>query len=357
MNLLTIAFISAVILTLLSIVMILAIIGLRLFTDRRLDHDAEFRKRGLLVLKAFLADKASIEVASTILRKNSDGALALMTEISEKLDQTAQKKLNILIATLPLEKRALSELTSKRWEKRLHAAERLGYIAEDSALPQLMMALRDPAISVRYAAARSLVRLGCHDAVVPIIQSLDLPGEISQRRIIEILIGLREASIEPILGILKNPSSPHSFLSIASRLAGMLKNGRCLPYLQKLLRHEDPNVRLNSVRALASIGDHISIEPISKLGEDPSWEVRNSVMHALGKLGAQDQIPVLLQGLSDQEWWVRYNAAQALYHLGDEGIKALQNSVEHHVDGYGREMSAQILQKHGIWDVSMGAHS
>ena len=137
----------------------------------------------------------------------------------------------------------------------------------------------------------------------------------------------------------------------------MLKNGRCLPYLQKLLRHEDPNVRLNSVRALASIGDHISIEPISKLGEDPSWEVRNSVMHALGKLGAQDQIPVLLQGLSDQEWWVRYNAAQALYHLGDEGIKALQNSVEHHVDGYGREMSAQILQKHGIWDVSMGAHS
>ena len=348
MNLPAIAIISAAILTLLSLVMIAVIIGLRLFTDRRIHHDAEFRKKGLLILKAFLADEVSIEVASTVLHQNPKVALLLLMEISEKLEPPARKKLHCLSAMLPFEKKAVAELTGKRWQKRLHAAEQLGYIAEDPALPQLMMTLRDSVISVRYAAAKSLVRLGCRDAVVPIILALDLPNDISQRSIAEILMDLGESSVEPILGILKNPSNTHSMLSIAARVAGMLKNGRNLPYLQQLLRHEHPDVRLNAVRALASIGNRSSIVPISTLCEDSSWEVRSSVMHALGKLLAADQIPVLLQGLSDQEWWVRYNAAQALYSLGAQGLKTLKDAVTYHVDGYGRAMSARILQEHGI---------
>jgi HEAT repeat protein len=71
-------------------------------------------------------------------------------------------------------------------------------------------------------------------------------------------------------------------------------------------------------------------------------------MQALGRLGAADQINLLLQGLSDQEWWVRYNAAQALHAIGEQGITALREAVDHHVDSYGRDMSRQILQQHGI---------
>jgi HEAT repeat protein len=67
----------------------------------------------------------------------------------------------------------------------------------------------------------------------------------------------------------------------------------------------------------------------------------------LGRLDAREQIPLLLQALSDQEWWVRHNAGEALMALGDQGIKSLEEASEHHVDSYGRDMSRQILQQHG----------
>jgi HEAT repeat protein len=70
-------------------------------------------------------------------------------------------------------------------------------------------------------------------------------------------------------------------------------------------------------------------------------------MQALGRLSAREQIALLVQGLSDQEWWVRHNAGEALIALGDQGIKSLEEASEHHVDAYGRDMSRQILQQHG----------
>lgn len=75
-------------------------------------------------------------------------------------------------------------------------------------------------------------------------------------------------------------------------------------------------------------------------------------MQALGELQAQDQIDLLLQGISDQEWWVRNNAGVALFALGDPGIRVLQNGVEHHVDGFGRDMCRQILQQHGLLEAT-----
>jgi HEAT repeat protein len=71
-------------------------------------------------------------------------------------------------------------------------------------------------------------------------------------------------------------------------------------------------------------------------------------MNALGRLGATREIPLLLQGLSDSQWWVRHNAAEALHEIGEPGIKALKDSMEGHVDGYGRDVSREVLQQHGI---------
>ena len=356
MNPLPIILYTAGFLTLLTAVLMIFAITLRLITARRIRREIEFRKTAQPLLKLFLAGDVSAENTASVLHKDLRSALQFLMETSDSMNGEERKKLLPLFDTLPFVKKELAALKSRDWQVRLHAVHRLGYVGDDFVLTPLMMALRDDVIAVRFAAAQSLVRLGSRNAVEPIVSALSLPAEISQRRVAEILVGLKEMAIDPIRGILKNPSSNDASLSIAARVAGMLHAGRALPFLQKLLHHPNPNVRLNSVRAMASIGNNSSVLPISELGCDDAWEVRSTVMTALGKLKACEHIPLLLKGLSDMEWWVRYNAAQALPHLGDEGIKAIEMAVNYHFDSYGRDMSRQTLQRHSILKFAGEAH-
>ena len=352
MNLLIIVTITAAILTLLSLLLLIFIIGTRVFTDRSIDHQAGFRKRAIPQIKAYLRGESTFEIITPILLKDQHLALLILMEQADSLGEKERKKLHPLFVSLPRFRNESNSLKSHRWQTRLHAAERLGYLGDDSSLPALMTALRDDVVGVRFAAARSLIQLGCDEAVEPILSSLDIPGEVSQRRVAEIISSLGPQAIDPILNVMNGPGYDDASLSIAARVAGILRSERAVTSLSHLLKHQVANVRLNAIRSLASIGDHSVIKDIASLGEDPSWEVRSSVMAALGKLNASDNIPLLLQGLSDQEWWVRQNAGYALMAIGGQGITALKNAADHHTDAFGRDMSHQILQQNGLLEPS-----
>jgi hypothetical protein len=348
MNLLTIVTITATILTLLSLLLLIFIVGMRVFTDRSIDHQADFLKRAIPLIKAYLRGEATFEIVAPILLKDQHLALLILMELADSLDEREREKLHPLFISLPKFRNESHSLKSRRWQTRLHAAEHLGYLGDDAALPALMTALRDDVVGVRFAASRSLVQLGCDKAVEPILRSLDIPGEVSQRRVAEIISALGPRAIDPIQNVMNGPDYDDSVLSIAARIAGILRSEKAIPSLRHLLNHQVANVRLNAVRSLSSIGDPSVIEDIASLGEDPSWEVRSTVMRALGKLHASEHIPLLLQGLSDQEWWVRHNAGSALIAIGTQGITALKEAVDHHTDAYGRDMSRQILQQNGL---------
>jgi hypothetical protein len=347
MNLLTIVVITAAVLTALSFILLLLIILLRIFTERKLEHESTFRKRALPTLIAFTEGKADAETTLAILGKSPSLSLQLLMEESVSMGRERSHKIQPLFSGFAFEKQMLRDLKSRNWHSRLHAADRLGYIGGEHSIPALMTALRDELIAIRFAASRSLTRLECSDAVETILHSLDVPGEVSQRRVAEILFHLGAKATEPILKVLENPSANDTALSIATRVAGMLRMKQAVPSMIRLLSHQVVNVRLNCIRSLASIKESSCITGIAALAEDPSWEIRCNVMQALGRLSAREQIALLVQGLSDQEWWVRHNAGEALIALGDQGIKSLEEASEHHVDAYGRDMSRQILQQHG----------
>ena len=348
MNLLTIVLYGSVVLSILSIFLVLIIIGVRLFADRHARRDAEFRHAAEPAVKRYLAGSTPVEKAVGRLKKDPANALNLLVEFSEDLEPGERERLHALFAAFPFAQQELAALKNRRWDIRHRAAEILGYLGDKSAIPGLLDALKDEILAVRLAAAQSLAYLGCADAVSPILLALDVPGEMPQRRVAEVLFDLGPPAIDPILAILNNMQTPDSELAIAVRVCGMLRADRALPRLVELLQHQSLEVRLNCVRALASIGDPASIPPISQLAKDPAWEVRNSVMHALGHMRSKEHVPLLVQALTDMAWWVRYSAAEALYQLGDAGIAALKNVVQHHVDLFAGDISRQILQEHGI---------
>ena len=270
------------------------------------------------------------------------------------MDAGDRHVLRPLIGALGCTLSAEADLTSGNRDQRLHAAETLGYLGTEGSAVLLRTTLADKVLGVRFAAAEALARLGCGEDVPEILKAIDVKGEVSQRRAAEVVLLLGPAASESVLAILKDHSaSPHS-LAIAIRVAGSLHLGEAGPAMLPLLSHRESNVRLNAVRALASIGDSSAVEAIVPLALDDAWEVRSAVMQAIGRLGATDRIPLLLRGLSDGQWWVRFNAARALHDLGNPGISALKEASELLTDPYGRDISLQVLEEHGIVNKTSG---
>ena len=341
-------------LTILSLLLLSAIVVVRSETDRQIRRRDEFHGLARPLLGRFIGGGASLEEILTLLGKHRGMAAEFLVGESSRREAPDRRVLRPLIEALGCTESADADLTSRNWERRLRAAENLGYLGTEHSLQPLRNALGDKVLGVRFAAAEALARLGSADRISEILTAIDVKGEVSQRRAAELILLMGPGASGPVLAILKDPTTTPNTIAIAIRVAGSLHLSETAPVLISLLSHGEMNIRLNAVRTLASIGETSSVEAIVPLALDDDWEVRSAVMQALGKLKATGHLPVLLRGLSDGQWWVRFNAARALHNLGDLGIVALQDATEHLTDPYGRNISLQILEEHGITNKPSG---
>jgi HEAT repeat protein len=354
MHLLTLVLWVSGILTLFSVLLVAVIAGVRSKTDRQVRRWEEFQGLARPLLGRFLMGEASLEKILTLLGKHPGMASAFLMGECSRMNAADRSMLRPLIEALGCTASAEAELTSGNRDRRLRAAETLGYLGTERSAVILRTALGDKVLGVRFAAAEALARLGSSQDVREILKAIDVKGEVSQRRAAEVILILGPAASEPVLSLLTEPRGSVNSLAIAIRVAGSLHLREATEPLRHLLSHGEVNVRLNAVRALASIGDPSAVEAIAPLALDESWEVRSAVMQALGKLEATGHIPLLLRGLSDGQWWVRFNAARALHDLGEAGISALREASEHLTDRFGRDISLQILEEHGIVNKTTG---
>ncbi len=78
---------------------------------------------------------------------------------------------------------------------------------------------------------------------------------------------------------------------------------------------------------------------------DPAWFVRLHVARALGRLGSRDDLQLLVQLLSDAEWWVRYRSAQAIAGLPFIYMDDMQKIYDESTDRYARDILAQVMSE------------
>jgi HEAT repeat protein len=348
-DLLRIAWNISLILAAMSGVVLILTIVVRLQAQTATERTKAFRHKVEPLVAAYLAKRESSPAVVAALQRDPSQALSLLMEISDRLAPADRKALHNLFACLPLRKKEATALHSRQWDKRLKAAERLGYLGDGVSGPALVDALQDPVLAVRLAAARSLGNLGETRAIVPILVAFDLPGEMNQRRLAEALYAFGPAAVEPLLGVLANVHGTYSdnAIGVAERVLGMLRAPEAVKPLTTLLTHPEFRVRLNAARSLGQIGDHTDTAPIARLAKDPAWEVRNVVMQSLGKLHGTRHIKLMEEGMRDTSWWVRFSAAQALWELGGPGRETLHRAMDASPDRFARDMSRQILQEHG----------
>lgn len=95
---------------------------------------------------------------------------------------------------------------------------------------------------------------------------------------------------------------------------GNLGSEDALPLLVDFLKSSHPVIRAQSAKALGTLKDGTTLEPLSKL-------------------------------LEDEDYWCRYYAASSIFQMGEKGEEFLNNFRSHTQDPFARDMITQFLHK------------
>jgi HEAT repeat protein len=213
--------------------------------------------------------------------------------------------------------------------QRFLAAHALAQFGDDDSVSALRQAVGDGNPKVRLAAALSLaesghagnirelvrdLRLGSDEAstlAVTIFQSASASGPEDIKSLIlapETNAGVRMAAIEALVA-----SGDYSVVPVIANLAlGAPDDAPELPrYLRALGLLGHPAARPAVVQGLASA----------------AYAARAAAAEAAGRIGIADAADQLARLLDDEEWWVRFRAAEALLKLGPDGVERLRDAV------------------------------
>ena len=103
--------------------------------------------------------------------------------------------------------------------------------------------------------------------------------------------------------------------------------------LQTLLEDDNWVIRYRAAEALGGIGDIGSIDPLIRLTSDPKDHVRYMATKSLGRMQDPRVVPVLTRMLSDDHSYTRRIAADGLSMSGDNTIvDSLQEAMKHESD-------------------------
>jgi len=238
----------------------------------------------------------------------------------------------LAIQSVPALNAALTYASSRvRWE----AADALGEIRDQAAIPYLIPALADPDHSVAAVAASALGKIGSSAAVDALIVALGPTSHI--RSIAASALGdIRDpAAIPHLILALADVNQDNSRdsqdirCSIAEALGefGSL-SATAVPAMKDALADPDPFIRERFAKALGEIRDPAAIPNLIAALSDPEYFVSAQVIEALGEIGAP-ATPALIEALKDADDEVRIRAANTLKRIGQPAIPGLKSARQH----------------------------
>jgi HEAT repeats len=224
-----------------------------------------------------------------------------------------------------LAERAIRQLRSRRWWRRLDAAQRLRVMCSARAVPALMRAASDRDPNVRVAALRALAEINDERAYPLLLRALENRVTSVQAADMLLIVG---PAISPYLLERYHTLNDPQTQALYARLLGLLQEPRALDVLLQLVGAADPHPRLEALVALGAIGDARAVAVLLAALDDPDRQMRAGAARALGGIGDQASAPALCARLADPARIVRYSAACALIQLGAAGERMLRQAAQ-----------------------------
>ena len=200
------------------------------------------------------------------------------------------------------------------------ALMRLGHHAS-SAVPELIVCLRDPDDGVRTVAAHALGKLGKHaqSAVGVLVEMVNDPNEEVRQAAVSALARVDPQGKRSVPEIARGLTSPsaRARMQSAEALGGLrMAAAGAAPALSATLRDTNATVRVKAVAALARVApaERALLQALGFALQDADEEVRIEAVNALALFEGDPQqaAPHLISALSDSSPRVRFLAIELL---------------------------------------------
>ncbi len=216
------------------------------------------------------------------------------------------------------------------WSERAHAAEVLGIVGVPSAVPSLVAALRDPhedVDSVKAAAATALARIHAEEAIPLLVAELRVSDAGSSPRVAEALTRFGPPAVAPLVELLRDGEHPQAAVWAAKILGRIGDGAATAPLLERLYDRVD-TVRMAATEALGVLGDRRATQALLRAAlSDPMPQVRAHAAGAIGRMGAEASIDVLVAALADPDYGTRVRALEALEMIRPDDTGPLERSL------------------------------
>ena len=208
---------------------------------------------------------------------------------------------------------------SKATTRRL-AAEMLGRMESDSAIPHLTRLLSDPEPAVRASAVSSLGLLFVDSAIGEIILLLDDSDDQVREEVLTVLPKLKVVASPELIKKISDLMTNDPSLAVQTKaIVALVKFGavnEAMSNLAPRLDSDDSQIRFSALETIGKIASVLNgsfdVQPIVRALEGSSATIRRAAVSALGSLKGESISKMLVTYLNDADEGVRNTAAKAL---------------------------------------------
>lgn len=227
----------------------------------------------------------------------------------EKVSGPARESLVDLAGKVRLAPRVRAYLIRTQPKYRLLAIVTLGNLRDRAVLRFIKNLAKSEHPIISLAAFRASVQIDAQATLMSLADVIIERDDWPQALVARVLKETGSANVCHALTDAALTHNEHNLSKVLS-LMGVSKCPSISLVVKSLLkRTKNPGI---VAACLQIVDDPKLIEYAHAYVAHDQWFVRLHAYALLGRIGGKSDLPVLLKGLSDKEWWVRYRSAQAL---------------------------------------------
>lgn len=300
----------------LALAVLVGLVGYRAWDNRR----ADFRRRERAQYIALLKERTEPSAAA------NDVLTDLSVDILELVRGAEKARFAERLANMGATGRLHARLRHGGARTRMLTAAALANFGDAETRVALTQALDDRNPEVRLTAALSLAVDGHAPPPEEVIRRLGLGAHETSLLTVMLLVEMAQTDLESVRALLGDTASAPSVRAATAEALALCDDFVAVPIIGALAIAADPwaSELPRYLAALARFRHPAGAPAVLHALASPAAEVRAAAAHAAGRIGVAGALDRLEQLLSDSGWWVRFEAAQALSQLGEDGERRLR---------------------------------